>query len=165
MSFDEEWAELRSAAAEKQTAMRLNQLDPGGGGGPGPQGDLVVTQKDLAAVGDAAFKLRQRLGTDGDHAKASTYEAAGSLKKDFALGAALSTVADKWHDQEGTLLDACAHISQDVFRLRENQLRALSEEWAKANPGHSNDPYTLENEIDLAAVNGNKRAKGLAGTP
>ncbi|MFJ6479763.1 MULTISPECIES: hypothetical protein [unclassified Streptomyces] len=114
MSFDEEWAELRSAAAEKQTVMRLNQLDPGGGGGPGPQGDLVVTQKDLAAVGNAAFKLRQRLGTDGDHAKASTYEAAGALKKDFALGAALSTVADKWHDQVGTLLDACAHISNHL---------------------------------------------------
>ncbi|WSK90210.1 hypothetical protein OG974_05650 [Streptomyces sp. NBC_00597] len=114
MSFDEEWAELRSAAVERQTAMRLNHLDPGGGGGPGPQGDLVVTQKDLAAVGDAAFKLRQRLGTDGDHAKASTYEAAGSLKKDFALGSALSTLADKWHDQVGTLLDACAHISNHL---------------------------------------------------
>lgn len=114
MSFDEEWAELRSAAVERQTAMRLNHLDPGGGGGPGPQGDLVVTQKDLAAVGDAAFKLRQRLGTDGDHAKASTYEAAGSLKKDFALGGALSTLADKWYDQVGTLLDACAHISNHL---------------------------------------------------
>ncbi|WP_323181856.1 hypothetical protein [Streptomyces sp. NBC_01408] len=94
--------------------MRLNQLDPGGGGGAGPQGDLVVTQTDLAAVGDAAFKLRHRLGTDGDHAKASTHEAASSLKKDFALGAALSTVADKWHDQVGTLLDACAHISNHL---------------------------------------------------
>ncbi|MCX4695856.1 hypothetical protein OG447_26185 [Streptomyces sp. NBC_01408] len=114
MSFDEEWAELRSAAATNQTAMRLNQLDPGGGGGAGPQGDLVVTQTDLAAVGDAAFKLRHRLGTDGDHAKASTHEAASSLKKDFALGAALSTVADKWHDQVGTLLDACAHISNHL---------------------------------------------------
>nr|WSW63273.1 hypothetical protein OG513_34510 [Streptomyces sp. NBC_00998] len=74
----------------------------------------MVTQKDLAAVGDAAFKLRQRLGTDGDHAKASTYEAAGSLKKDFALGGALSTLADKWYDQVGTLLDACAHISNHL---------------------------------------------------
>ncbi|MFJ3722845.1 hypothetical protein ACIPYQ_09780 [Streptomyces sp. NPDC090045] len=36
------------------------------------------------------------------------------MKKDFALGAALSTVADKWHDQLGTLLDACAHISNHL---------------------------------------------------
>ena len=115
MSFDDEWAELKSAATEKQIATRLNQLDPGGGGvGPVPQGDLAVSQQDLAAVGDTAFRLHQRLGTDGSHARASTYEAAGSLKKDFALGAALSTVADTWHEQVGTLLDACAHISNHL---------------------------------------------------
>ncbi|WP_329024119.1 hypothetical protein [Streptomyces sp. NBC_00690] len=114
MSFDSEWAELRSAATDRQTAMRLNQVAPDGGGGPGPQGDLAVDQQDLAAVGDAAFKLRQRLGTDGDHAKASTTEAAGSLKVDFALGAALATVAEKWQTQMGTVLDACAHISNHL---------------------------------------------------
>ncbi|MFJ8207771.1 hypothetical protein [Streptomyces sp. NPDC096033] len=113
MSFDDEWAELKAAAAERQVSTRLNQLAPGGGG-PGPQGDLEIDHQDLAAIGDAAFKLRQRLGTDGDHAKASTHEAAGSLKRDFALGAALSTLADKWHDQVGTLLDACAHISNHL---------------------------------------------------
>ncbi|MFE9803780.1 hypothetical protein ACFYP6_33825 [Streptomyces goshikiensis] len=113
MSFGKEWADLKSAASDRQTAMRLNQLEPGGGG-PGPQGDLELDHQDLAAVGDAAFKLRQRLHTDGDHAKASTQEAAGSLKGDFALGAALSTVADKWDEQVGTLLDACAHISNHL---------------------------------------------------
>ncbi|MFI5763095.1 hypothetical protein [Streptomyces sp. NPDC051563] len=113
MSFDKEWAELKSAAADRQTAMRLNQLDPSGGG-PGPQGDLQMDRQDLAAVGDAAFRLQQRLGSDGDHAKASTHEAAGSLKNDFALGAALSTVADKWSEQVGTLLGACAHISNHL---------------------------------------------------
>ncbi|MGZ9934883.1 hypothetical protein ACXNSR_33980 [Streptomyces sp. NC-S4] len=137
MSFDEEWAQLKSAAADKQTAMRLNQLDPGGGGA-GPQGDLVVTQKDLAAVGDAAFKLRQRLGTDGDHAKASTYEAAGSLKKDFALGAALSTVADKWHDQVGTLLDACAHISNHLDYTQN---------------AHAEDEYWIATQFKFAQLN------------
>lgn len=117
MSFDEEWAGLKSAASDRQSAMRLNQAAPGGGNG-GTQGDLEVGHEDLAAVGDAAFKLRKRLGTDGDHAKASTHEAAGSLKKDFALGAALSTVAEKWHEQVGTLQDACAHISNHLDYTR-----------------------------------------------
>ncbi|MET9695371.1 hypothetical protein ABZY31_00340 [Streptomyces sp. NPDC006529] len=105
---------MRASVAEQQPAMRLNHVPDDGGGGPAPQGDLVVTQKDLAAVGDAAFALHQRLDTDGDHAKASTYEAAGSLKKDFALGGALSTVADAWNAQVNTLLEACAHISNHL---------------------------------------------------
>ncbi|WP_330331401.1 hypothetical protein OHS33_17750 [Streptomyces sp. NBC_00536] len=114
MSFDQEWAEVRASVADKQTGMRLNHVPAEDGGGPTPQGDLVVTQQDLAAVGDAAFKLHQRLNTDGDHAKASTYEAAGSLKQGFALGGALSTVADKWNTQVNTLLEACAHISNHL---------------------------------------------------
>ncbi|MDJ0380146.1 hypothetical protein [Streptomyces sp. G-G2] len=113
MSFGKEWAEMKSAASDRQTAMRLNQVEPGGGG-PGPQGDLKVDDQDLAAVGDAAFKLHQRLGKDGDHATASTREAAGTLKQDFTLGAALTAVADKWHDQVGTLRDACGHISNHL---------------------------------------------------
>ncbi|MFD9032021.1 hypothetical protein ACFVZW_12845 [Streptomyces sp. NPDC059567] len=114
MSFDDEWAGIRSAAAEKAVSTRLNQLPADGGGGSGGTGRLRVEQADLAAVGDAAFTLHQRLDTDGDHAKANTYAAAGSLKTDFALGAALSTVADKWNEQVGTLLDACAHISNHL---------------------------------------------------
>ncbi|WP_327374788.1 hypothetical protein OG393_12875 [Streptomyces sp. NBC_01216] len=97
--------------------MRLNQLDGGGGsGGGGAQqgGDLRVEQTDLAAVGDAAFKLYQRLDTDGDHAKASTQEAGTAMKRDFALGPALTTVAEKWDNQVNTLLDACGHISNHL---------------------------------------------------
>ncbi|MFI5984632.1 hypothetical protein ACIBEA_27620 [Streptomyces sp. NPDC051555] len=114
MSFDQEWAQVRASVADKQAGVRLNHVPDDGGGGPAPQGDLVVTQQDLAAVGDAAFKLHQRLDTDGDHAKASTYEAAGAMKKDFALGGALSTVGDKWNAQVNSLLEACAHISNHL---------------------------------------------------
>ncbi|MER7466582.1 hypothetical protein [Streptomyces sp. NPDC097981] len=114
MSFDQEWAGMKAAVTDRQTAMRLNHVDPGGGGGPTPQGDLVVDQQDLAAVGNAAFKLYQRLDTDGDHAKTSTTDAAAAMKKDFALGAALSTVAEKWNEQVNTLLAACAHISNHL---------------------------------------------------
>ncbi|QXE36630.1 hypothetical protein KQY30_22815 [Streptomyces sp. GMY02] len=115
MSFDDEWSQLKSAAADRSSAsqMQLNTLD-GGGGGPIPEGDLAVSQDDLARIGDEAFKLYRRLDTDGDHAKASSYEAATSLKDDFAIGGALSTVTDKWNSQVDTLLAACAHISNHL---------------------------------------------------
>ncbi|MGS2588241.1 hypothetical protein [Streptomyces hebeiensis] len=114
MSFDQEWSQAKSAAAEQATSQtRLNQLD-GGPTGPIPEGDLKVTQSDLAAIGDEAFKLYQRLDTDGDHAKQTSYEAATSLKPDFALGTALSTVTDTWKTQVDTLLEACAHISNHL---------------------------------------------------
>ncbi|MFF3750007.1 hypothetical protein ACFYYH_06005 [Streptomyces sp. NPDC002018] len=114
MSFDEEWSQLKSDAADRSSSQtRLNQLD-GGGGGPIPEGDLKVTQSDLAAIGDEAFKLYRRLDTDGDHAKQSSYEAATAMKDDFALGSALSTVTDTWNSQVDTLLEACAHISNHL---------------------------------------------------
>ncbi|MGW6456598.1 hypothetical protein ACWF94_11860 [Streptomyces sp. NPDC055078] len=117
MSFDEEWATAR-ADASAGVSMRLNKLlDPGGGGGSAPppvEGDLKVTQADLAAIGDEAYKLYTRLDTDGDHAKQNSYAAAGSLKPDFALGGALATVTDKWNEQVNTLLEACAHISNHL---------------------------------------------------
>ncbi|MFF0274547.1 MULTISPECIES: hypothetical protein [unclassified Streptomyces] len=114
MSFDDEWAGIKTAAQEGQTATRLNQLDGGGGGGAGQGGNLRVEQSDLAAVGDAAFKLHQRLDTDGDHAKSSTQDAGTAMKQDFALGPALTTLAEKWNEQVNTLLDACGHISNHL---------------------------------------------------
>lgn len=127
MSFDDEWAGIRTAAGEKQTAMRLNQLD-GGGGASQQYGKLRVEQTDLAAIGDAAFKLHQRLGIDGDHAKVSTQEAGTAMKQDFALGPALTTVAEKWRKQVDTLLDACGHISNHL-------------EYSKKT--HADDEYTF----------------------
>ncbi|MGW7031112.1 hypothetical protein ACWGFX_28615 [Streptomyces xanthophaeus] len=97
----------------------------------------MVARKDLAAIGDAAFTLRQRLATDGDHAKASAHEAAGTLKKDFALGAALSTVAEKWHDQVGTLLDACAHVSNHLDYTQK---------------AHAGDAYWLATQFKFGAL-------------
>jgi hypothetical protein len=94
--------------------MQLNQLPPGGGSG-GTQGDLQVSQKDLAAIGDRAFKLWDRLGKDGKHADTSTEKAAGDLKQGgFQLGAALSTTHAEWDKQLKSLLDACAHISNHL---------------------------------------------------
>ncbi|KPC61313.1 hypothetical protein [Streptomyces chattanoogensis] len=119
MSFDAEWAELKAGAAARQsTQMQLNQLAPDGGGGGTPQGDLTVDQKDLAAIGDVAFKLHQDLDKAGDHARVSSMKAASSLEKDFAIGGALDHVAERWLDQLRSVLDACAHISNHLDYTR-----------------------------------------------
>ncbi|MFF9841121.1 hypothetical protein [Streptomyces sp. NPDC013740] len=127
MSFDDEWAGIRSVAQENQAAMQLAHVDVDGGDGSVQGGDLRVGQTDLAAVGDAAFKLHQRLGTDGDHAKSSTQEAGTAMKQDFALGPALTTVAEKWNEQVNTLLDACAHISNHLEYSKKTH--AADEHW------------------------------------
>ncbi|MFI2783165.1 hypothetical protein [Streptomyces sp. ALB3] len=115
MAWDE-WEQLKSEAAEKQSArMQLNQVPPEAGGGPPPQGDLKVDQQDLAAIGNSAYKLYGDLEKAGDHARASTQKAAGTLKTEtFALGGALDHVASRWIDQVRSLLDACAHISNHL---------------------------------------------------
>ncbi|MEU8619199.1 hypothetical protein [Streptomyces sp. NPDC048623] len=141
MSFDDEWAHLKAAAVENQTAMRLNQLDGGGGGGGGgsnPEAVLTVEQSDLAAIGNAAFKLHQRLATDGNHAKASTEEAGTAMRQDFALGPALSTVAEKWGTQLSTLLDACGHISNHL-------------EYSKK--AHADDEYVIATQFKFEQLN------------
>lgn len=72
MAWDE-WEQLKARAAERHSAqMELNQVpaDPGGsGGGDGPQGDLCVNQKDLAAVGDAAYQFHQDFRRYSTHAR------------------------------------------------------------------------------------------------
>ncbi|MFJ8887469.1 hypothetical protein ACIRJR_29245 [Streptomyces sp. NPDC102402] len=115
MAWDE-WEQLKSEAAERDsTRMQLNQLPPEAGGGPPPQGDLKVNQQDLAAIGNAAYRLYGDLEKVGDHARASTQKAAGTLKAEtFALGGALDHVAARWIEQVRSLQDACAHISNHL---------------------------------------------------
>lgn len=115
MAWDE-WERLKAQAAEERPArMQLNQLAPEPGGGGNQQGDLQVNQKDLAAIGDAAFELRQRFERVSGHARAASQKAAGGLKSEgFALGGALDHVASRWGDQSRSLLDATAHISNHL---------------------------------------------------
>ncbi|MFF2697629.1 hypothetical protein ACFVUQ_04580 [Streptomyces cyaneofuscatus] len=115
MAWDE-WEKLKAQAAEEEsTRMRLNQLAPEPGGGGNQQGDLKVNQRDLAAIGDAAFELRQEFEQVGNHARAASQKAAGGLKSEgFALGGALDHVASRWIDQSRSLLDATAHISNHL---------------------------------------------------
>ncbi|MEU3557297.1 hypothetical protein [Streptomyces fragilis] len=113
MTFEQEWAELRSAAAARGS-MRLNSI-PAEGGGGGGGADLVVNRDDLGAIGSEAYDLLGRLGKDGDTASASTAAAATALTTgNFVSGAAVKKVHDFWQTHLKTLLDSCAHISNHL---------------------------------------------------
>ncbi|MEU0401234.1 hypothetical protein ABZ318_13480 [Streptomyces sp. NPDC006197] len=111
MSFEQEWASVRSASTANVDT-RLNQvaLEPGGGGA-----DLSVDQDKLGAIGSAAYALHGRLVKDGNHARTSTTEAGTGLAgHGFLTGSALTTVQETWSSQLNTLLDACANISNHL---------------------------------------------------
>ncbi|MET8935462.1 hypothetical protein ABZ329_03385 [Streptomyces rubiginosohelvolus] len=110
MTFEKEWAELRSAAAQR-SAMQINSAPAEGGGSP----DLVVNRDDLGAIGNDAYELRTRLSKDGDHARPATFAAAIALTNgNFASGSAVLKVHDFWQKHLKTLLDSCAHISNHL---------------------------------------------------
>ncbi|KDQ67156.1 hypothetical protein AB0K62_15330 [Streptomyces halstedii] len=109
MAWDE-WEQLKSDAADKRSAhMRLNQaVDIGDGGGD----DLVVHDDELGQMGNTAFELRQKFGTDSDFARPSTFTASVDLFNDgLDMGSALTELHDAWNTQSQTLKEACAHIS------------------------------------------------------
>ncbi|MFJ4633078.1 hypothetical protein [Streptomyces sp. NPDC088847] len=118
----EEWEQLKSQAAERQsTHMRLNQLAPDGGGGG--SGDLVVQQDDLGAVGHEAHILYDDIRSGADIAGAgagkdgagSTAQAASALKsRGFETGGALERTVEVWTSQVKSVLQACAHISDHL---------------------------------------------------
>jgi hypothetical protein len=113
VTFEREWAELRTAAAER-SGMRLNSIPAEGGGGGGGD-DLVVNRDDLGAVGKDAYDLLGRLSKEGDLARVTTFDAAIALTNgNFASGAAVLKVHDNWQTHLRTLLDACAQISNHL---------------------------------------------------
>ncbi|MFD5346318.1 DUF6571 family protein, partial [Streptomyces anulatus] len=76
----------------------------------------------------------------------------------------IDAAAYEWQTQEQKRIDAIhKQDNEEVFKGREQQLQALADEWAKANPGHSNTRYTITDEINGAAYDGNNRASGLDG--
>ncbi|MGY1578230.1 hypothetical protein [Streptomyces sp. MN13] len=122
MAWDE-WQQLKAQAVERSsTQMQLNQLpaDRGAGGG---EGDLVVNQDDLGAVGHDAHLLYEDLQAGADIAGAGTNkdgvgssnQAAAALKSSgFQTGAALEKTVEIWTSQLKTVLQACAHISNHL---------------------------------------------------
>lgn len=116
MAWDE-WEQLKADAVEKRsTQMQLNRLPPEDrGGGGSQQGDLRVGQDDLAAIGNKAFGLYERLWREARVAVPSSDKAAGDLSSQgFALGGGLKHVSNRWEEQVKSLMDACAHISNHM---------------------------------------------------
>ncbi|MFI6696732.1 hypothetical protein ACIBLA_34295 [Streptomyces sp. NPDC050433] len=114
MAWDE-WDQLKASAADnQQTQMQLNRLpDEDRPNAGSPTGDLSVDQKDLAAIGDEAFKLFNRLW---EEARVDTTYTAGTdlNSQGFALGGALTHVSLRWDRQLGSVMDACALISNHM---------------------------------------------------
>ncbi|WP_030581352.1 hypothetical protein [Streptomyces anulatus] len=129
MSFEQEWGELKAAAA-----MRLNQVGgTGGTGGSGPKGaaDYVVADDELGDIGHAAFDLFNGLESTGKHAKAASETAGKGLKGDgFDTGAAFTEVIGTWEKQVKTLLQACAHISNHLDYTKKSS--KADDEWIEA---------------------------------
>lgn len=127
MTFEEEWAQLKSsAAAEKPPGMQLagyntenRQGSPDGTYAAG----LTVRRDDLGAVGHDAYLLLRGLqkftdidGADLDSDGRSALDrAARELdENNFKLGDALRTVNKMWGSQRKTLQQGCARISNHL---------------------------------------------------
>ncbi|MFC9851374.1 hypothetical protein [Streptomyces prasinus] len=135
MTFEQEWAELREAAA-KRTAMQINGIPTDGGGGGGK--DLVVNRDDLGAIGNDAYDLLGRLAKEGDIARSSTFDAATALTNgNFVSGSAVLKVHDLWQTHLKTLLDACARISNHL-------------DYSKAQ--HAKDEAKVEGDLTRVSV-------------
>ncbi|GAB2793052.1 hypothetical protein ACWGJ2_08825 [Streptomyces sp. NPDC054796] len=77
--------------------------------------DLVVHDDELGALGNLAHDLRQKLSTDADHARQTTFDASIELFNDgLDMGSALTELHDAWNTKLGTLKEACAHISNHL---------------------------------------------------
>lgn len=123
MSFEQEWNQQKSRAADEQPAhMQLNGAKGTGGHhgkGGGPDGDLVVHDDQLGKIGDMGRDLRGRLSTYGDHARQNTFDASIELFNDgLDTGSALTELHDAWNTKLQTLKEACAHISNHLDYTR-----------------------------------------------
>ncbi|MFF1959194.1 hypothetical protein ACFVWX_19665 [Streptomyces sp. NPDC058220] len=111
MTFDEEWASVRSAAVEQQeTRMRLNQLPAdGGGGGSGKR--LHVDSAELRGRAGKADTVRTDFIKTDNAARKETGEVGAGLKG-FHSAPAFKTFSTRWDAQmkyvEGLLQNAVA---------------------------------------------------------
>ncbi|MBY8865523.1 MULTISPECIES: hypothetical protein [Streptomyces] len=118
MTWDEWERSKRRVAEERATGLHLDHAPSAGG-----DGDLVVHQDDLGAVGHEAFQLHTRLhdqvdiaGAGADaHGAGTTMQAAAALKSHhFGMGAGLETTVSVWTSQVKAVLQAFAHISNHL---------------------------------------------------
>ncbi|MEV5974320.1 hypothetical protein [Streptomyces sp. NPDC051921] len=98
MSFDDEWAQQKSAAMDRQaTSMQLNQLpaDPGGGGQP----DLATSPaKKKAAANTIETQIQPDLKSAADAADEGTNGAVTEFKG-WDTSAGLSKAHEHWDSQ------------------------------------------------------------------
>ncbi|MFJ8847183.1 hypothetical protein ACIRFF_30290 [Streptomyces cyaneofuscatus] len=113
MAWDE-WEQAK-ARAQQDASMQLNQVAPERSGGGGDNGDLIVHNDVLGALGNLAYGLRQQFSTASDHARQNTFDASIQLFNDgLDMGSALTELHDAWNTKSGTLKQACAHISNHL---------------------------------------------------
>lgn len=128
MDFDEEWAGLRAAAAERgSTGMRLNGLPeegPAPGYGPGGTPTLASTPSEKrAAAGVIENELLTSTKKAGDHADDSNGSAVTAFGG-WATAAALKKVQTTWDGQVKTLLGRLAR-ERDGLRNTATTLRGV----------------------------------------
>ena len=107
MSFDEQWATLRTQAAERQaTRMQINSFHDGGAASPGEK--LKVTSKVLRDMADKADGTRRNFAKADNQAKMRYVQGllehgvAGALRNaaaDFQIGN--KDTADTFRDHDG----------------------------------------------------------------
>ncbi|MFB8125303.1 hypothetical protein ACFVG1_21660 [Streptomyces bacillaris] len=118
----------------------------------------------------------QALDTDkGDAswpAKWGYHVAGGAVNFVPVVGDALQRGVDAgayaWQLEEQARIDEKLVVEKrDDFRVRQDYLKALGEEWSRVNPDHAlsveGDEYLRQSAIATAALNGNKSANGEAG--
>lgn len=99
MTFEEEWARLKSAHVPPVPVhTRLAGADSAGSGHPGVEKPLRVTASVLRKRAGRAEVVRGQLGKADDEAMRETGQVAGGLKG-FATATALAAFQERWQDQ------------------------------------------------------------------
>ncbi|MEU3449684.1 hypothetical protein AB0H29_21080 [Streptomyces thermolilacinus] len=121
MPFEDEWNDLKQAAAERRTSMRLNQLAPAGGGGDAPDLKTAPARKRTFA-NTIEEDLEKPTSDAGNTVDAAMNAAARSLAGwDTALG--LKKSHEKWENQVRSLV---GRLVSNKTQLRGAATRLIS---------------------------------------
>ncbi|MEU3450083.1 hypothetical protein AB0H29_23090 [Streptomyces thermolilacinus] len=131
MGFDEEWAQLRSEAAARQSSgTRLNQLAPAGGGGGGGEADFGSDPKKKAtAAGKLDGEVKNQTVKASNHADEAT-NAAVSTFSGWDTAAGLKKVQKTWESQVKTLT---GRLSTEAANLRTTRGMFLNKDFELYN--------------------------------
>ncbi len=141
MGFEEEWAQLRTEAAARQTsATRLNQAaGPGGGGGSPDFGSDPAKKKE--AAGKLEGEVRTQTSTAAKTADEET-TAATTAFSGWDTAAGLKTVATTWDTQVKNLLGRLSTEAHNLRVVRRNFLGQDFEVYSDFSPLLKPDPFS-----------------------